>query len=595
MSKHFRYRILQPAFLAVVIIAASACWGAARKSTAADRLKAEFLLNQSMKQSSTGNALLASYLLRQAHALDPDNDFINYNLGRESQSPKKALALMEPYAMAHMNDKYVVVPFIGMLLSSGDTGRGIRLMRDLTETYPEDKELRELMLQIYSASDSIDRSMETIDYIEKLGSDPESILAMRLDVLLNQENPDTVGARKLADSYLAKDPEDVERLRLHSSVYAYTGDYDTAIRQLEKAASMTADNAAIYRDMAMIQYEREDFPKVYEAMMEEINSADVEPSRLAVVIFSTMNDSIMALADTLYTRFPQDTMLQHTLMELSLRKSDIKSAIRYSRPLMKPESSLGTYMKLMEGLDDKSKAGEAIAMYDKARAAGTKVPMAENMLLELYAHVGDEARFIPLRDSVLREELPGIDNYDSLPDIDYQRAYLQLQNASNAYITEASMYYTLGDKKKMKLASENALKVTDMRNRPIVLNNYAYFIAVASDDPEELSPALEMAREAVLGNPSDTNFDTLAWVLFKLKRYPEAMKVMEQVVANLEERGIAEPEYYDHLGDIYAGAGETDKAVATWEKALAKDKDNELIKEKIALKKYIPAPYPPKR
>ncbi|HJZ54611.1 MAG TPA: tetratricopeptide repeat protein [Gemmataceae bacterium] len=60
--------------------------------------------------------------------------------------------------------------------------------------------------------------------------------------------------------------------------------------------------------------------------------------------------------------------------------------------------------------------------------------------------------------------------------------------------------------------------------------------------------------------------DSMGWVLFKQKKYKEALKYLEQAVADEEEGNHLE--IWDHLADCYLAMGQTKKAVQTWEKGL---------------------------
>jgi tetratricopeptide (TPR) repeat protein len=62
--------------------------------------------------------------------------------------------------------------------------------------------------------------------------------------------------------------------------------------------------------------------------------------------------------------------------------------------------------------------------------------------------------------------------------------------------------------------------------------------------------------------------DSLGWVLYKQKKYPEAKKHLLEAIKEKEGQHI---EIMDHLGDVHMALGEKDKAVAVWKKALELD------------------------
>src|SRR5439155_10352436 len=60
--------------------------------------------------------------------------------------------------------------------------------------------------------------------------------------------------------------------------------------------------------------------------------------------------------------------------------------------------------------------------------------------------------------------------------------------------------------------------------------------------------------------------DSMGWVLFKQKKYKEALPYLEKAAADEDDGNHLE--IWDHLGDCYLALGQKKKAVETWEKAL---------------------------
>jgi tetratricopeptide (TPR) repeat protein len=60
--------------------------------------------------------------------------------------------------------------------------------------------------------------------------------------------------------------------------------------------------------------------------------------------------------------------------------------------------------------------------------------------------------------------------------------------------------------------------------------------------------------------------DSLGWVLFKQKKYKEALEPLKKASKDEEEGGHLE--IWDHLADCYMALGQKKEAVAAWEKAL---------------------------
>lgn len=101
------------------------------------------------------------------------------------------------------------------------------------------------------------------------------------------------------------------------------------------------------------------------------------------------------------------------------------------------------------------------------------------------------------------------------------------------------------------------------QDNPMVLNNYAYFLALAERDLER---ALAMAERAIsLEQGNSTYLDTYAWILYRLGRYDEAKKAMQQALSLDRSES---PTLQFHYGDILAARGEYFMAEIYWRKAL---------------------------
>ena len=116
--------------------------------------------------------------------------------------------------------------------------------------------------------------------------------------------------------------------------------------------------------------------------------------------------------------------------------------------------------------------------------------------------------------------------------------------------------------------------------QPQVLNYLGYGLV---DRGEKLDEALGMIERAVAADP-DRGYiiDSLAWALFRLGRYDEALEPMER--ASLLEP--VDPIVTDHLGDVYWMNDRKLEARFQWRRALSFDpteKDAERIRRKLEI------------
>ena len=117
----------------------------------------------------------------------------------------------------------------------------------------------------------------------------------------------------------------------------------------------------------------------------------------------------------------------------------------------------------------------------------------------------------------------------------------------------------------------------------VVLNNYAYYLALANRDLER---ALEMSYHTIKASPDEAIYiDTYAWILFLLERYDEAKEYADKLMSAEGEKSAVE---FHHCGDIYFQNGDVEKALECWIKAREMGDDSKVLNKKIKKKKYIP-------
>lgn len=146
-----------------------------------------------------------------------------------------------------------------------------------------------------------------------------------------------------------------------------------------------------------------------------------------------------------------------------------------------------------------------------------------------------------------------------------------------------TIYYGRGIANERRKAWDEAepdfLKALDLNpEQPQVLNYLGY---TWIDRGERLDEALAMIKRAVAAQP-DAGYiiDSLAWGLFRLGRYEEAVEPMER--ASLLEP--VDPVVTDHLGDVYWAVGRRMEARFQWRRALSfnpEDKEAARIRRKL--------------
>ncbi len=111
------------------------------------------------------------------------------------------------------------------------------------------------------------------------------------------------------------------------------------------------------------------------------------------------------------------------------------------------------------------------------------------------------------------------------------------------------------------LSTNERLLVLDP-NAVVALNYIAYSLA---EEGRDLERAAEYAERAVGMAPSASDVrDTLGWVYFRLGRYDEARRELEQAAA----LGSPDAVIHEHLGDALMALGLPEEARRAWQRAL---------------------------
>ncbi|WP_316819868.1 tetratricopeptide repeat protein [Pedobacter gandavensis] len=116
----------------------------------------------------------------------------------------------------------------------------------------------------------------------------------------------------------------------------------------------------------------------------------------------------------------------------------------------------------------------------------------------------------------------------------------------------------------------------------LLLNNYAFYLALSNQDLEKAETLIAKAAAAMPGSTSVA--DTYALVLFKRGKYVQAKSWAELAI---QHDGAENGLYLEHYGDILFLNGEKEAALIQWQKANDAGNDAANLKRKINEKKYI--------
>lgn len=550
-------RKLLPAL--IIVLAAITVW-AAKDVSAHRKAKADFFMRQASKQEALGKqSTFAHYVMRAAEQ-DPSNAYAAYMLGTNTANPKHAVEKMTEYVEAHDMDPYIVMPYLNALYQLNRIDSIFPYLDKLERVFPENLEILDVDLTVSERADSIDRMMRIIDRIELLGNAPEQVAYLRIKTLSTHEPVDTIGIFKIADSLTERYPESLQGNLLWAFIRSAYGQDSAAISFLDKKAAAIADNFDYRMQMAEIHIDAGDSINAQEDFIKALDSENFDMEQFCKVV-SYLSDNVqMPILKAAEARFPNDTILASVFFSKAFDIDSITAAT-YREKLSPMQQSIILPNEIYNALQQGNPA-KAVEIYnanaDNLPPEYTEATM--NLIATAYVQLGDSTNFFPIRDEVIRKALPGVENIDSLKPLNYIFYYPDAPLAHNMYLLEAELYHNLNDLNKTIRASQNAILTSYAETKPMALNNYAYFVATATSDPELLSQALEMAKESVKMKADLNNLDTLAWILHLLGKDEQALKFFEPMMLNADIE-LLNDELFDHIEAIYKATGHTGDAV----------------------------------
>jgi len=136
-----------------------------------------------------------------------------------------------------------------------------------------------------------------------------------------------------------------------------------------------------------------------------------------------------------------------------------------------------------------------------------------------------------------------------------------------------ALYEKTGRYREAIAEMEKVLKIDPDNAEALNFIGYTY-----ADRGINLEQAEQMIKKALTLKPgSGYIVDSLGWVYFRQERINEAISSLQEAAAALpEDAAIAE-----HLGDAYAKAGQRDKALDVYRKALKLNSGSDSLRRKI--------------
>ncbi len=428
--------------------------------------------------------------------------------------------------------------------------------------FPGEIDIRLELAEMYIKNAQYRKAIALYDTIESyIGTNEEiSVQKQRIYLLLNEPEKAISELQKLIQIY----PYEPKHYHAIYDLFMKTNQKQAAIQILEKLLEINPDETlALFKVADYYKSEKD-----YEKEMFYLKK-----------VFSNPNISIEIKTEYLMEKINQDTSVQN-----------LEKVLELASYIQDSKGNEGIFFVLKGDLANMiNQPDSARYYYKKAIESNEENQLLWNRILQLDAKLANP-------EWILEDAQKAINLFPNEPVFIYFLgfAYYQLQNYKNAiknfekllklldsddedmladvYQLLADAYYYDKNYKKSDETFEKLLEYDP--DNPIILNNYAYYLAERS---ENLDKALNMIERVIKTNPNEPSFqDTYGWVLFKMKKYDEAQKWIEKAYESKKSADICE-----HLGDVYFMKGNKSRALELWKEAQKLGSKSETLINKI--------------
>ena len=542
-----------------------------------DSLRFKIYYFEAIKQQSSGNFDAAYDLLRHCLDINPNAAEAYFMLSFYDgilKNDSAALAdVKKASELSPTNSSYLERLGAGYF-SMGNLAEATKAYEKLAENSPERSDVLDILAQLYGRQKDYDRMLDVLQRMETLeGANEDLTLAkMRVYSLQGKKQEEFNELKSMAAKY----PNDMNYRVMMGNWLLQNGKADEAYRQYAEVLQAEPENTNAR--MSMIDY--------YRTTQQPLRADSLQEAML--VSTKTPMDSKIVL-------------IRQAVAESEQQGGDSSKVLNlFRKMLVQPQETsdmaelYAAYMTLKKMPQDSiSKALETVLAISPDNAgARLQLIQAEwgeqdfDRVAELSRQAidynPDEMAFYYFLGLAYVQK----DDDDSALDA-LRRGVSQINNQSNKELV-SDFYAIMGDILHDKGLAEEAYAAYDSclqwkDDNLGCLNNYAYYL---SEENRELAKAEQMSYRTVQAEPDNATFlDTYAWILFKRKKYAEAMQYINMAVDNDTAKSAV---IIEHAGDIHAVNGDTDGAVKFWQQALEAGAENEkAIRRKIKLKKYV--------
>lgn len=507
----------------------------------------------------------ALVLFETLHQKDPENALVNYELAQlyaRNEDQQKAIYHAEKAHEVSVDNIWYLRLRLAVYEQFGLRSMVVETLENALKRNPQNQDFQFQIAEAYYREGEFEKALSALDAIEQESGINAQISNQKKSIYL--EMGDLEGASSEMKKLIAEYPRNMEYRGSLGQLYQANGLEEEAYQQYMKMLEIDSLDPRPHLDLANYYQLKGAFYKSLFHLQKAMSSKQLDMERKIAVLLS------------LFEASSKDSMLTSKSFEL------LDDIIAQEPEDPRIYAMYGDYLS-RDGRDI-----EAVQFYKKALEYGEKFQIWEQILLiemqnrqfeSLRTDAPQALKSFP--NQPLPYLLAGIAYHES-ENAEMARDYLEdglafvFNNArlqSEFYLQLGAVHHQLKDHRESDYYFEEVLKINP--NHAGALNNFAYYLSLRD---ARLDDALKMSQKANAISPSNPIYlDTQAWVLHRLDRHEEALKIVEGALALL---AMPEAEILEHYGDILKALGRDTAAKEQYQKALSLEA-SEILRTKI--------------
>ena len=482
-------------------------------------------------------------------------------LSRITRVPKNAVEYAERAYLADTTNRYYLEDYGRALVQGGEYSKAVSVFGKIVQKSTEPNDYRILAI-LLDGSRKTTEAIAVLDTAEvRFGRIP---LLGRLRQYYLLKTGQTLAAEADAHKAIEEAPYLAENHISLAEIYSATRRDSLALASYQRAIAIDSLDVEPWLALAEFHQKRGNMV-AYLTLLERIFGNEQLPLQGKIEEWKSLSNDMNAyrkfypqydaLIKRLYIRHPESKEVATSYAQHLILSGEVEEALRLCKQLIDyKKPNIEEFTRVIE-IENHLNRPDSVQHYT-------------DLALALFPHNTD---LLHLRGALAlqRKEFD-----DAI--VLYNEA---LKHADNDTL-RSSLWGAIGDVEHQRNEMKRCFKAYDKALRyhadnAMVLNNYAYFL---SEDGKSLERALTMiSRALALSQNNSTYLDTMAWVLYKLGRYDEAKKYMQQALSLDRHRSA---ELALHYGDILHALGEEFMAKTYWRKALERGADKEEIERR---------------